>query len=80
MEVQTDGELPVDFTVDDGGIYVTALSQQEGVLHHFGVMTKTAGAVYEAVRTSATAVYWTIGWTSTNGPPADGASLRKICK
>jgi hypothetical protein len=79
LELPTDGMLPVDFAVDESGVWATALSQQEGgVLLHTGVTRKTPGVVYEAVRTSATAVYWTIGWTSTR--PEDGASVRKLCK
>lgn len=81
IEITLDGRLPVDLTADGDGAYVTALSQSEGALFHGStVVAKTAGVVYESVRTSATAIYWTIAWTSTSPPPSDGASVRKICK
>ncbi len=79
IEMATDGLLPVDLAVDETGVYATALSQPKAVLLHQGVeLASTPGVVYESVRTSKTAVYWTIGFTST--PHADGASVRKLCK
>ena len=79
VEVETDGYLPIDFAVDASGVYATAYSQSESVLFHGNtIIAKTPGVFYEAVRTNATAVYWTITWGGA--PPADGASVRKICK
>jgi hypothetical protein len=80
-EVTTDGLYPVDFTVDDSGIYVTTLSQVESALLRGQTsIAQTGGVVYEAVRASPSAVYWSIAWTSASPPPADGATVRKICK
>jgi hypothetical protein len=81
IEITTDGYLPIDVAADASGIYVTALSQSESVLMRGAtVLAKTTGVVYEAVRASPTAVYWTIAWTSASPPPPDGATVRKICK
>ncbi len=42
-------------------------------------LATTSHVVYGYVRTSPTAIYWTIDWLS-NEPPDDGASVRKKCK
>jgi hypothetical protein len=79
IELATEGLLPIDLAVDESGVYATALSQPKAVLLHDGAeIASTPSVVYESVRTSKTAVYWTIGFTST--PHADGASVRKLCK
>ena len=67
IEITTDGRLPIDLAVDDTGVYVTTLSQVESALVHGSTtVVATPGVVYEAVRTSTTAVYWTIAWTSAS--------------
>lgn len=83
-ELATEGVYPVDFTIDASGIYATTLTQEKSSLVRAGSdgnpieLTSTPNVVYGGVRTSATAIYWTIGWTQT--APPSGASVRKICK
>lgn len=84
IEMTTDGYLPLDVAVDASGVYATAFSQEKGALERAGAagapveVASTPGVQYGLVRTSATAIYWTIQWTGA--PPADGASVRKVCK
>jgi hypothetical protein len=79
IEMQIDGYAFTDLAVDESGIYVTALTQTGGALLHDGTeIASTPDARYESVRTSATAVYWTIDWLGA--PASDAASVRKLCK
>ncbi len=80
IEIATDDYLPADFTVDSGGVYVTASAQptHSTLVRGTVQLAQDAGVFYEAVRTNATAVYWTIGWV--DGAPFGGATVRKICK
>ena len=78
------GVLPLDVAVDASGVYATELHDKTGTLVKAkpdataDVLASTPGTVYGFVRTSATAIYWTIGWTGS--APSDGASVRKLCK
>lgn len=84
VEIQTDGYLPLDVAADASGVYATAYSQEDSVLDRGGAggapvaIASTPGAFYGVVRTSATAIYWTIQWMGA--PPANHASVRKVCK
>jgi hypothetical protein len=84
-ELHTDFVLPSDFAVDSSGVYATVLSQATSLLVRADdneepvELASTDGVTYTAVRTSTTAIYWTIAWTSSP-PPPDGASVRKLCK
>lgn len=79
LEMQTDGYAYRELAVDESGVYVTALTQTGGALLHDGTeIASTPNARYESVRTSATAIYWTIDWYEP--APSDGASVRKLCK
>jgi len=79
-----------DVFVDSSGAYVTTftgkLSPNVGTLLRVALdgsstseLATTPAGHYRHVRTSATAIYWTIDWTADR-PPADGASVRKLCK
>jgi len=82
IELTTDDWFPIDFAADSSGVYVTALTQPttSELVRGSVQIAQTTGVVYEGVRTTADAVYWAIGWTSSSPPPTDGASVRKICK
>lgn len=81
LEIATNGYLPIDLAVDASGVWATAFSQGESILLHGSMTvdsTQAPNVGYEAVRTSATAVYWVISYL---GPkPLDGATVRKKCK
>jgi hypothetical protein len=84
VELAVDGVLPLDLAVDTSGVYATVYSQDQGALVQASsggapmTLASTPHAYYGAVRTSATAIYWTIQWQGA--APPDGASVRKICK
>ena len=87
---QTPDVMPLDVFVD-ASAYVTTYSaqipnQSQGTLLRVALdgsattqLAATPGVLYGAVRTSPTAVYWTINWL-TGQAPADRASVRKLCK
>ena len=78
------GGLLLDVAADASGVYATATNAGTGSLVRASAgatpneLASTPNAVYGMVRTSATAIYWTVAWTGS--PPADGASVRKLCK
>jgi hypothetical protein len=85
IEVTTDNYLPIDFTVDSSGVYVTATGllpqqpqDQSTLFRGTTALAQDVGLFYQAVRTDDVAVYWTIGWVNTT--PSGGATVRKICK
>ncbi len=85
---RTTSVLPIEVAVDAKGAYLTALSNTAGgvllgvALDGSGAkqLASTPGVVYGAVASSDTAVYWTIGWTSSAKVPADSPSVRKLCR
>ena len=81
-----DGALGIDLAVDASGIYWTALATTEGTLHRTplagGASTVLATGPkvqFTYVRTTASAIYWSIGWLTAN-TPVDPVSVRKLCK
>ncbi len=78
------GGLLLDVAADASGVYATATNGGTGSLVQASAgaapteLASTPNAGYGMVRTSATAIYWTVAWTGS--PPADGASVRKLCK
>ncbi len=83
--VTTNGVLPWDVAVDAKDAYVTTTADPpRGALVRAPLdgsggseIASTDGVLYAAVRTNASAVFWTIGWVDT---PPDHASVRKKCK
>ena len=82
--------LTLRVAVDDRNAYVTGLqgtgTASHGVLSRVALaggpvteLQRTNGTVYGAVAVTASAVYWTIGW-SKGTQPAGTASVRKTCK
>lgn len=82
--LHTDGVVPLDVAVDASGVYATVLGVGSSSLVKATsggapiALASTAGALYGPVRTSPTAIYWTVTWSGS--PPEDGASVRKLCK
>ena len=82
--LHTDGVLPLDVAADASGVYATVLGVGSSSLVKATsggapiALASTADATYGMVRTSPTAIYWTITWSGS--PPPDGASVRKLCK
>jgi hypothetical protein len=86
--------LSLDAVVDDGSVYMTTYyasglpaDSKTAELWQIPIddpaattlSTTSDNSIYGYVRTSPTAIYWTINWTAGQGP-ADGASVRKKCK
>jgi hypothetical protein len=86
--------LSLDAVVDDGSVYMTTYfasglpaDSKTAELWQIPIddpaattlSTTSDGSLYGYVRTSPTAIYWTINWTAGQRP-ADGASVRKKCK
>ncbi len=80
-------ELALDVTADGKSAYWTAFATTHGSLNITpldGSASKELAAssnksLFGYVRSNATAIFWTINW-QTGAPPADGASVRKLCK
>jgi hypothetical protein len=91
--VITTGEaLDLDVTLDDSIAYMTSYAVPGDVTTAAATLLSiplsgapsttlatTHHVVYGYVRTSPTAIYWTINWSATMAPD-DGASVRKKCK
>lgn len=84
--------LSLDVTIDGATAYMTSYavpaSPDSAIATLLGVplgggtpgtIASTNAVVYGYVRTSPSAIYWTIDWSPTLAP-ADGASVRKKCK
>lgn len=91
--ITTTGEaLSLDVTIDESLAYLTSYAVPGDVSTAAATLVRvpisggastelatTHHVVYGYVRTSPTAIYWTINWSQTQAPD-DGASVRKKCK
>lgn len=86
----TDGVMPVDLAVDGQLAWITTLVTGAGTTHaelvkialsdsSRSTVAATDGVVYGLVRLHPDYVYWTVAWDASK-PPADPASVRRVCR